>query len=126
MYKHAGESGAQTFDGVKVTSINFDESNAYVKPESETSLPHIGRPVSASWHSKATGASGTIKFNYLVDASGRNGLLSTKYLRNRSYSKALKNVANWTYFSGGGIYGTGTEREGVPFFEALRGEIFHA
>jgi len=119
MFRHAEESGAKVFDGVKVSSIDFDSS--VVESNGESSLPNIGRPVRASWSSKA-GGSGTINFDYVVDASGRAGLLSTKYLKNRSYSKALKNVANWAYFSGAGMYGKETNRAGVPFFEALRGK----
>ena len=122
LFRHAGESGAKIFDGVKVNSIEFVPNNGELSSESQ--LPNIGRPVSASWSTKA-GASGTIKFDYLVDASGRNGVLSTKYLRNRTYSKALKNIANWAYFSGAGVYGESTERAGAPFFEALRGKTSH-
>lgn len=119
MFRHAEENGAKVFDGVKVNSTEFDSSE--VESNGESSQPTIGRPVCATWTSKA-GGKGTIKFDYVVDASGRAGLLSTKYLKNRSYSKALKNVANWAYFSGAGMYGKGTERGGVPFFEALRGK----
>ena len=119
MFRHAGECGAKIFDGVKVNSIEFTPTNGEIS--SDSWLPNIGRPVSASWSTKP-GASGSIKFDYLVDASGRNGVLSTKYLRNRTYSKALKNIANWAYFTGAGVYGEGTDRAGVPFFEALRGK----
>ena len=119
MFRHAEESGAKVFDGVKVNSIYFDSSE--VESNVESSLPNIGRPISASWSSKEAG-SGTIHFDYVVDASGRAGVLSIKYLKNRSYSKALKNAANWAYFSGAGMYGRDTNRAGVPFFEALRGK----
>jgi hypothetical protein len=59
--------------------------------------------------------------DYLVDASGRNGLISTKYLKNRSYNKGLRNVASWGYWKGGGVHGVGTHKEGAPYFEALKG-----
>ena len=83
-------------------------------------MPNPGRPVSASW-SRKDGSSGVIEFEYLVDASGRAGLVSTKYLKNRKNNQALKNIANWGYWKGAGKYGQGTSREGVPFFEALTG-----
>ncbi|KAF3770026.1 hypothetical protein M406DRAFT_335784 [Cryphonectria parasitica EP155] len=121
MFRHAEESGAKVFDGVRISSINFGES-ANGHSNGDAAHPALGRPVSAQWSRKETGESGTIKFDYVVDASGRAGLLSTKYLKNRTFSQALKNVANWAYFSGGGTYGKGTDREGVPFFEALRDE----
>ena len=80
----------------------------------------LGKPVSASW-SKKDGTTGTIKFEYLVDASGRAGLISTKYLKNRRYNQGLKNVASWGYWKGAGQYALGTEKEGQPYFEALEG-----
>lgn len=123
MFRHAEECGAKAFDGVKITSINFDNSGVEANGHSNGDSPHagLGRPVSAQWSRKG-GEGGNIKFDYVVDASGRAGVLSTKYLKNRTYSQALKNVANWAYFSGCGTYGKGTDREGVPFFEALRGK----
>ena len=113
IFKHAANSGARTFDGVKVKGIDF------VPIENEDG-PGIGQPVSASW-SRKDGSSGDIKFKYLVDASGRAGIVSIKYLKNRSFNSDLKNVASWGYWKGGVSYGVGTPKEGQPFFEALRG-----
>lgn len=42
-----------------------------------------GHPVSATWTRKKDGTSGVIKFDYIVDASGRAGIMSTKYLKHR-------------------------------------------
>ena len=77
-----------------------------------------GRPVSAAW-SRKDGSSGRINFDYLVDASGRAGIISTKYLKNRTFNQDLKNVANWGYWKGAISYGVGTPKQGDPFFEAL-------
>lgn len=121
MFQHAGKSGAKIFDGVKVNSINFTplgDENAGMGTETTTSNP--GRPVSASW-AKKDGTSGEIKFDYLVDASGRAGIVSTKYLKNRTFNQELKNIANWGYWKGAISYGIGTPKEGQPFFEALQG-----
>lgn len=118
MFKHAGKSGAKVFDGVKVNSIEFvplDEKDAPADPE----LPNPGRPVSATW-SRKDGSSGTIKFEYLVDASGRAGLVSTKYFKNRKYNQGLKNIASWGYWDNAKVHAPGTQREGQPFFEALQ------
>lgn len=111
MFKHAGKSGAKIFDGVKVKTIDF-------VPDSEA--PDLGRPVSATW-SRKDGSSGVTKFEYLVDATGRAGLVSTKYLKNRKYNQGLKNVASWGYWKGASDYGVGTPAEGQPYFEALGG-----
>lgn len=117
MFRHAGKCGADIFDGVKVDSIKFEpSSNQDAALESGTLDP--GRPVSASW-SRKDGSSGEIKFDYLVDASGRAGLVSTKYLKNRKTNQGLKNIANWGYWQSAGEYAVGTERQGQPLFEAL-------
>ncbi|KAL4876136.1 FAD/NAD(P)-binding domain-containing protein [Aspergillus karnatakaensis] len=120
MFNHAKKSGAAVFDGVRVTEIQFDPTTIDASAAGES----IGRPVSATYARKDDdiGAVGTIQFEYLVDASGRAGLLSTKYLKNRQYSKTLKNVAHWAYYRDAGKYGGGTKRENSPFFEALNDE----
>jgi flavine halogenase len=115
MFKHAAKSGAQAFDGVKVTSITFGSSSS----NGNESLP--GRPTSATYTQSSNGQTGQISFEYVIDASGRVGLLSTKYLKNRRYNQGLKNIANWGYWSGTKAYAAGTARENSPFFEALQG-----
>ena len=123
MFRHAGKCGAEVFDGVKVNSIEFvprQELNA----TEESGTPDPGRPVSASW-SRKDGSSGHIKFDYLVDASGRAGLVSTKYLKNRKNNQGLKNIANWGYWKGAGDYAVDTPRHGQPFFEALSGSLIN-
>ena len=119
MFKHAAKCGAEVFDGVKVNSLEFVPTIDQKKGILDSDAPHPGRPVSAAWSRKEDGSSGVIKFDYLVDASGRVGLVSTKYLKNRKNNKGLKNVANWGYYKGFGTYAPGTVREGQPFFEAL-------
>ncbi|KAI2870978.1 hypothetical protein CBS115988_8925 [Aspergillus niger] len=105
--------GTLAFDGVKVTAIEFD-------PLDESAIDdHPGRPVSASWKAK-DGRTGSISFDYLVDASGRAGIASTKYLKSRTYNSYLKNVASWGYWRGATPYGVGTSVEGQPYFEALQ------
>ena len=118
LFEHARESGAKAFDGVKVTEIKFN-------PQKEGSgNDRLGRPISAVWQSKSESISGTIAFDYLVDATGRTGLLSTKYLKNREYNTSLKNIALWGYWKNADVYGAGSDRENVPYFEALTGETF--
>ncbi|KAJ7121941.1 putative halogenase [Mycena filopes] len=108
LLKNAGENGARVVEGVSVSSINFSPDNDK-------------QPVSAEYTSD-TGASGTVKFNYLVDASGRNGIMSTKYLKNRKFNKALRSVAFWGYWTGAGMYAPGTSRENATWLEALTDE----
>ncbi|KAH9210135.1 hypothetical protein DL95DRAFT_526475 [Leptodontidium sp. 2 PMI_412] len=117
IFRHAGKSGSQIFDGVKVTAIDFAPHEGPSTADDKTQ--HPGRPVSATWTRKEDGTSGVIKFDYIVDASGRMGIMSTKYLKNRHFNQGLKNVASWGYWQGAGRYGLGTPQEGVPYFEAL-------
>lgn len=70
----------------------------------------------------ALGGSGEIGFDFLVDATGRAGLMSTKYLKNRKFNETLKNVAVWGYWRCTGMYRQGTDRENAPWFEALSDE----
>ncbi|KAK3323013.1 hypothetical protein B0H66DRAFT_442669, partial [Apodospora peruviana] len=86
MFEHASHCGARVFDHNKVESIGFDGQ---------------GQPTSARWLSRKDGGStGTIRVEYLVDATGRAGLLSTKYLKNRKFNQGIKNLANWGYWKG--------------------------
>ncbi|RMZ75371.1 hypothetical protein DV737_g5306, partial [Chaetothyriales sp. CBS 132003] len=117
MFQHAGKSGAKTFDEVRVTALEFEKSELKL-PDPATPSP--GRASAAHWTNKADGTSGTIKFDYLIDASGRFGILSTKYLKNRKFNSGLKNIADWAYWKNTGTYAPGTHREGQPFFEALQ------
>ncbi|KAJ7501502.1 putative halogenase [Mycena galericulata] len=102
---NAAENGVLVREGVSVTSIGF-------------SCENDKQPVSAQWKSD-TGNSGEVKFKWLVDASGRNGIMSTKYLKNRKFNQALRSVAFWGYWTGAGMYAPGTNRENATWLEAL-------
>ena len=84
MFRHAGECGAKIFDGVKVKSIEFDTTAA---APAENDLPNPGKPIAAMYEVKATKETGRITFDYVVDASGRAGVLSTQYLKNRRFNQ---------------------------------------
>ncbi|KAF5382950.1 hypothetical protein D9757_006309 [Collybiopsis confluens] len=108
LLKHAAECGARVFNGVAVNEIQFSATDKNL-------------PISASWSSKS-GQSGIISFDWLVDASGRNGIMSTKYLKTRVFNESFRNIATWGYWTGAGVYSPGTERENAPWFEALTDE----
>ncbi|KAJ3757385.1 hypothetical protein EV360DRAFT_95249 [Lentinula raphanica] len=112
LLNHAQDCGAKVFEETKATSITFDEKDKE-------------RPIAVSW--ARTPVTGSITFTHLIDASGRAGLLSTKYLRNRHFNASLKNIAVWGYWHAHsttcfGMYGKGTSRQGAPWFEALTDE----
>ncbi|KAG2130749.1 hypothetical protein DEU56DRAFT_982066 [Suillus clintonianus] len=106
LFRHASKCGTTVFDNTRVTELQFEGE----------------RPVSANWRNTSTGTEGHISFNYLIDASGRNGLMSTKYLNNRRYNQALNNVACWGYWDGTGSYMPGTTRQNAVWIEALEDE----
>jgi hypothetical protein len=95
------------FQSTKVTSFNFSGE----------------RPRSAQWTHGPSSQSGTITFDYLVDASGRAGLMSSRYLKNRRFNENLKNVAMWTYWQDTELYASGGEAEGAIYIEALSGTV---
>ncbi|KAJ7215686.1 putative halogenase [Mycena haematopus] len=108
LLRHAAESGARICEGVQVTGVSFSPDNDK-------------RPVAVQWKSDV-GSEGEVRFDWLVDASGRTGIMSSKYLKNRKFNQALKNIAFWSYWTGAGKYGAGTTRENSPWFEALTDE----
>jgi hypothetical protein len=104
---HAEITGAQVFQSTKVASLNFSGE----------------RPISAEWTHGPSSQSGTITFDYLVDASGRAGLMSSRYLKNRRFNDNLKNIAMWTYWKDTDIYARGKKSEGAIYIEALTGTV---
>lgn len=114
LLEHAASLGAKVYENTKVVSLEFDEND---KPVSAT---YTYRSPFDTEHAVV----GTIAFKYLVDATGRAGLMSTKYLKNRNFTESLKNIAMWGYWEGTGTYGEGTTRAGAPWFEALTGMNF--
>ena len=117
---HARECGASVYELTRVNSIEFSTDS---------------RPTFVSWtqtiptdldsnHSSPKVITGTTSFSYLIDASGRTGVMSTSYLKNRHFNAALKNIALWGYWRNVDRYGVGTPREGAPWFEALTGMCF--
>ncbi|KAJ7067117.1 hypothetical protein C8F01DRAFT_1341668 [Mycena amicta] len=108
LLRHAEECGAKVYEEHRVTEITFAEDADH-------------RPVSALYTTDTCKAK-SITFNWLVDASGRTGILSTKYLKNRHMNETLKNIACWAYWTGAGMYAPGTRRHNAPWFEALTDE----
>ncbi len=84
---HAKSQGVDVFEGVEVRELSFDN----------------GRPRTATWQRVADGAgSGEISFDYLIDATGRSGLIACRYLKNRRFHDSFQNVAVWGYWTGAG------------------------
>lgn len=87
MLEHAKSQGVKVFEGTEIRSLVFDGD----------------RPRSATWSQVVGGGdTGEISFDYLVDASGRAGVMAMRYLKNRHYHSAFQNVAIWGYWTGAG------------------------
>jgi flavin-dependent dehydrogenase len=85
LLRHAASSGVNVREGIKVTEILFDGD----------------RPTSVRWAATDDRTTtGEISFDFLVDASGRSGVMATRYLKNRRYQEAFKNIAVWSYWRG--------------------------
>ncbi|HEY0497137.1 MAG TPA: NAD(P)/FAD-dependent oxidoreductase [Kutzneria sp.] len=80
---HARELGVDVHEGVSVRELEFDGD----------------RPVAAVWaETDNSSVTGRIGFDYLVDASGRNGVMAVRHLRNRKFHSVFRNVAAWSYW----------------------------
>src|SRR5215469_4040895 len=87
MLEHAKSQGVAVFEGTEIRSLSFDGD----------------RPRSATWAQVVGGNdTGEISFDYLIDASGRAGVIAMHYLKNRHYHNAFQNVAMWGYWTGAG------------------------
>ncbi|KIJ54121.1 hypothetical protein M422DRAFT_73736 [Sphaerobolus stellatus SS14] len=108
MIRHAEKRGVKVFEQTRVESISFENDGD----------PATARPIAAAWKNKS-GETGTIKFDWLIDASGRQGIMSTKYLKNRIYREGLRNVAAYGYWQNVSVFDEGGPRSNAPWFECL-------
>jgi flavin-dependent dehydrogenase len=84
---NARSKGVQVQHGVSAQSVTFDGT---------------GRPTAVHCVSEEDGKFTVDDFDFLVDASGRNGLLSARHLRNRQPHPFFRNVAIWSYWDNAG------------------------
>lgn len=84
---HAESQGVKVLQQVEVHKIHFDPADSN-RPCAATVTP-VGE-LAKGWD---------IHFDYLVDASGRASIMANRYLRNRIYHDAFKNVAVWGYWA---------------------------
>lgn len=103
LLRHAAASGADVHEATAVVGVEFDGE----------------RPIALTWQQGS--ASGRTTFDVVLDASGLNGLLATRYLRNRTFQEAFANVAVGSYWRGYTPYRTpdGRVQAGEFFMEAL-------
>lgn len=85
LLEHARSQGVQVCEGVCAQQVEFDGERAARIRWSPT-------------HDRLSG--GTTSFDFLVDASGRAGLLANGRLKSRRFHQAFQNVALWAYWRG--------------------------
>ncbi|KAJ6506118.1 hypothetical protein DFH09DRAFT_1334860 [Mycena vulgaris] len=109
LFHHAQKQGAKVFQETRVESIEFEGE------------PTSSRPKAANW-TQNDGSAGKIEFDWLIDATGRVGIMSSKYLKNRQMRESLRNIAVWEYWTDVRRYGEGTIKADSGWFEALTDE----
>ncbi|NTW43847.1 MAG: NAD(P)/FAD-dependent oxidoreductase [Anaerolineaceae bacterium] len=97
LLNHAAENGAKVFENVEVRSLEFDGE----------------RPIRANWQKKSDNGhapeQGSISFDFLIDGSGRNGIMANHYLKNRKYHNVFQNIGVWGYWKNVDRMATGRE-----------------
>jgi flavin-dependent dehydrogenase len=100
---HARSQGVKVFEGFEVNNLFFNSD----------------RPRSAIWTKRnAESDTGELSFDFLIDATGRSGLMATRYLKNREYHTVFQNVAIWGYWKNAKRLGDG--REGAIFVDSIK------
>jgi len=83
---NARQAGVTVFEGADVLGLDWEGD----------------RPVRAHWRSTTDDdkAERVISFDWLIDASGRTGLIANQYLKNRRFNEGFQNIAVWAYWKG--------------------------
>ena len=87
LLEHAKSQGVTVLEGAEVKRFKFDND----------------RPRAAVWSPSGQEdrtREREIGFDYLIDASGRAGVMTTRHLRARRYHEVFKNIAIWGYWGG--------------------------
>ena len=96
LLEHAKSQGVTVQEGTEVKRLIFEGA----------------RPRTAVWSSASRDdrtREQEIGFEFLIDASGRAGVMTTRHLRARRYHESFKNIAAWGYWKGAQKLPTGPE-----------------
>ncbi|GAA5060518.1 NAD(P)/FAD-dependent oxidoreductase [Nocardia callitridis] len=88
LLRNATEQGAEVIEQATVREIIFDGE----------------RPTSVEWTLLGDDTVRTTEFDFLVDASGRDGLLAKRHFGMRRQHPAFRNVAVWSYWEGAQLH----------------------
>lgn len=88
LLKNAREQGAEVIERATVTNVIMDGD----------------RPTAVEWTVHGDDTIHTTEFDFLVDASGRAGVLAKKGLLQREQLPGFRNVAVWSYWEGSHLH----------------------
>ena len=86
------ESGAEVHEETAVESIDFDDEEVRLTIKSRNGVPPANGRAEG-------GPSGTIRARYLIDASGRNSLVGSKFKLKKNYEH-LKKMSVYAHYDG--------------------------
>jgi flavin-dependent dehydrogenase len=84
LLRNAAAQGAEVIEEATVKRVVFEG----------------GRAVAAEWTHRGDGEVHTVKFDYIIDASGRKGVIAQQHFGMRHEHGVFQNVAIWSYWSG--------------------------
>ena len=84
LLRNATKQGVKVIEGAKVDKVIFE----------------AGRAVAAEWRQNDNDTVLTTRFRFVIDASGRDGVLSRRTFRNRREHEIFQNIAVWGYWTG--------------------------
>ncbi|WP_280464784.1 NAD(P)/FAD-dependent oxidoreductase [Nocardia brasiliensis] len=117
LLRNASEQGAEVIEQASVERVVFGDGD---------------RPVAAEWTRAGEDETRTTTFDFLVDASGRNGVLSRHHFDMRKPHEVFQNTAVWSYWKGARLHPDSPEgainvvstAEGGWFWHIPLGEVF--
>jgi flavin-dependent dehydrogenase len=102
LLRNAADQGAEVIEGATVKQVQFAGD----------------RPVAAEWVQDGTRK--TTTFDFLVDATGRAGVLAKQHFNMRHPHQALANIATWGYWTGARLL-PGSPEGGINVLSAPEG-----
>ncbi|WP_369409578.1 NAD(P)/FAD-dependent oxidoreductase [Micromonospora carbonacea] len=87
LLNNAAKQGATVIQNAEVKRVIFDGDRA----------------VAAEWAEPDSGERRTTEFDFVVDASGRAGMIPARHFKHRRANDTFKNVAIWGYWDGGSL-----------------------
>jgi flavin-dependent dehydrogenase len=107
LLEHAQSQGVKVFQGVEVRGLSFDGDRPRCAQWRQKPAYDIGNGNGNNNGTTGGAASGEIAFDFVIDASGRSGILATRYLRTRRYHTVFQNIAIWSYYKDADRLATG-------------------